>query len=654
MIRLHRTQFHNFTCATARWFGLESRVTLNNKTGETCQVGVEIFDSSGNLLGSSDKLATMPDQSMTFIDLENLEKDLRIRKSTGESLHVFSLTPERFLEGPEYIEVEPGEVFKKMGIQDHYIEHYDTATGFSSGVLYQSVPMNSSNFSSTYSFLLQAPKIFLSDERNTAFLLLFPSPDDKPPVPEEALVQVKLKSESGEDLVYWEERIPRGGLKYIDIKRSLARLGVNPLSVVNEHGFVHCEAFCDHASFVELTMNFNERLRTFDLEHSLPPIYYNLGVQGEKRHAVVEFYRSNFRPHGSKNINGNPNVNGDNAMTSTKPSLGAILQECKAHPRLERTSEVHYLLSLLIRADDSYVEQFDYSYLEVLPQMLREMHGFQESGEGAGAYETLLLNQLKAVLGLERNAPLRALASALRDAGIRDTEFRGRRASVSTKKEQKYDQVEIWAKAEGVVAAESVENVNQLQVEYSLQSGGAAPREFTDLARPETGDPWSSRMQQWAKQGLISQDEPVLTIGPRWGGEIVYFRNGIGLRGTIGLDLFSNEPDLVKVGDMHDMPFEDNHFGLIYQRNTFNKSYDIRKALDECVRVLRPGGILVSDDCLAYTDGVSEIARTNVTRLKWFVTYLQDYVDEVLYFHEDIPNSDWFNVIGQVAIKIRK
>ena len=113
-------------------------------------------------------------------------------------------------------------------------------------------------------------------------------------------------------------------------------------------------------------------------------------------------------------------------------------------------------------------------------------------------------------------------------------------------------------------------------------------------------------MIQLRETGAVRADEPVLTIGPRWTGEIDYFRERLGLQGTIGLDLFSPDEELIKVGDMHDMPFEDDTFGLVYQRNTFDKSYDIRAALRECVRVLRDGGVLITDDCYAYTEGVSE------------------------------------------------
>jgi SAM-dependent methyltransferase len=199
------------------------------------------------------------------------------------------------------------------------------------------------------------------------------------------------------------------------------------------------------------------------------------------------------------------------------------------------------------------------------------------------------------------------------------------------------------------------EQVNTLQKELSLRSGGKAKEvQFEDLARPETGDPWSPLIARLREEGVIGEDEPALTIGPRWVGEIHYFRNQLGLKGTIGLDLFTTDSDLVKTGDMHDMPFADDTFGLVYQRNTFNKSYDIRAVLRESVRVLRDGGVLVSDDCYAYTSGVSELCRTNIKHNRQVVRVIGDNVREVLYDVEADADVDWIERDGQVAIRIKK
>ena len=203
-------------------------------------------------------------------------------------------------------------------------------------------------------------------------------------------------------------------------------------------------------------------------------------------------------------------------------------------------------------------------------------------------------------------------------------------------------------------APDAVERINKVQEEFSLRSGGARKEvRFDDLSRALTGDPWTPLFRRLIADSVVRADEPVLTLGPRWVGEIHYFRDVIGFKRAIGLDLFSYSSDLVTVGDMHAMPFEDSSFGLIYQRNTFNKSYDIRQALRECVRVLRPGGVLVTDDCLAYTDGVSELARTSIPSNRWVLQFLGDTVAEVLHDVETPSGEVWFATIGQLAVRIK-
>lgn len=111
---------------------------------------------------------------------------------------------------------------------------------------------------------------------------------------------------------------------------------------------------------------------------------------------------------------------------------------------------------------------------------------------------------------------------------------------------------------------------------------------------------WGTWIPRWQRMGYLEPDVPSLSIGPRWTTEIRYFRDVLGLRAHRGLDLFSSDPDLVDVGDMHEMPYGDSSFQLVFVKNTLDKSYDIRRAVAECCRVLKPGGILVVDQVCAY------------------------------------------------------
>ena len=253
------------------------------------------------------------------------------------------------------------------------------------------------------------------------------------------------------------------------------------------------------------------------------------------------------------------------------------------------------------------IDRFDANYLDDLPEILRELHGVTEENAGDNGD----VAELWRLSGRDGDVELGALAEALEQLGIDSKRYSPKQAPASVQRRHGYSRVGSWGRAVGLRLGRSgngQDAINTIQAEYSIQSGGDREVEFTDLARPETGDPWTPLMIQLRETGAVRADEPVLTIGPRWTGEIDYFRERLGLQGTIGLDLFSPDEELIKVGDMHDMPFEDDTFGLVYQRNTFDKSYDIRAALRECVRVLRDGGVLITDDCYAYTEGVSELS----------------------------------------------
>jgi len=247
-------------------------------------------------------------------------------------------------------------------------------------------------------------------------------------------------------------------------------------------------------------------------------------------------------------------------------------------------------------------------------------------------------------------------------AGVDRRRWAPRHNTPEEQKRFKYTRVRNWRQAAGLRLERgsasdpsAVEAVNALQSGYSHNvQGGKFEVAFDALERPETGDPWSDFIRRLREDGVISADEQHLTIGPRWVGEIHYFRQELGLPQTIGLDLFTHDDELVKVGDMHDMPFEDSTFGLVYQRNTFDKSYDIRTCLQECVRVLRDGGILISDDCYDYTHGVSEMARTNIKHNDQLARVIAPNVAEVLYDVETAADVDWIARVGQVALRISK
>jgi hypothetical protein len=122
---------------------------------------------------------------------------------------------------------------------------------------------------------------------------------------------------------------------------------------------------------------------------------------------------------------------------------------------------------------------------------------------------------------------------------------------------------------------------------------------------------WELKLAQWRLLGRVDPSLPSLSVGPRWVTEIHFFRDILGFRRHVGLDLFSDDPGLVTAGDMHDMPCPERHFGLMFLKNVVDKSYDIRKLVSELARVAAPGGVVIVDQICGY-GFCTPVTRTDI------------------------------------------
>ena len=93
--------------------------------------------------------------------------------------------------------------------------------------------------------------------------------------------------------------------------------------------------------------------------------------------------------------------------------------------------------------------------------------------------------------------------------------------------------------------------------------------------------------------GRLTRDDRVLVLGPRYVDEIRFFREILNLKNTVGLDLRS-EGDYLVEGDMHQMPFPDNTFKLVFGANVVEYAYNYRQVVREIARVTqRPGYVSI-------------------------------------------------------------
>lgn len=84
----------------------------------------------------------------------------------------------------------------------------------------------------------------------------------------------------------------------------------------------------------------------------------------------------------------------------------------------------------------------------------------------------------------------------------------------------------------------------------------------------------------------------LLTVGPRTEAELFYLAAvGFNPRKIRALDLVSYSP-FVDLGDMHDMPYDDDSFDVVILGWVLAYSSDNKKAVDEVLRVARPGAYI--------------------------------------------------------------
>ena len=205
----------------------------------------------------------------------------------------------------------------------------------------------------------------------------------------------------------------------------------------------------------------------------------------------------------------------------------------------------------------------------------------------------------------------------------------------------------------------SVEKSNEFQRSWSLLARKELPFNDKDADSYESymsGDrvnPWTYLIRRELRRGNLGADDAVICIGNRWLGEIMYFRENLGLRKAVGVDLFSSDPELVVAADMHDMPFENNSIRLIFNRGLINKSYDVRLLIKEMLRVLTDDGYLIVETPGPYGWGVSRLGRTDIKNVQNLLRLLRGKVRRVIYAEETKPKRFLYDSTRLIRVFIQ-
>ena len=320
---------------------------------------------------------------------------------------------------------------------------------------------------------------------------------------------------------------------------------------------------------------------------------------------------------------------------------------------LEENERILSLLRTLVSRPDC-VLSFDADLIELLPDILSERHGLRaDSGIDAVAGLRTLFDLLGVASDARRIADLPRL---VRNIDVDLGEFDARTVEGRVAKVAK--EFDHWSEKK---AADSLDAVVTLQKDLGMgahnaasgryevkRSGGDQLRRYL---RSVTTPPatmwerllrktfWELKLANWlSKDRILDRETPSLSVGPRWVSEIEFFRQIVGLRNHIGLDLFSDDPELVVAGDMHKMPFPDGQFQFAFLKNVVDKSYEIRGLVRELIRVVRPGGIVVIDQICGY-GSTTPLTRTDIQRAENLARIFERYADVTRLVCEDVDIS---------------
>jgi len=288
-------------------------------------------------------------------------------------------------------------------------------------------------------------------------------------------------------------------------------------------------------------------------------------------------------------------------------------------------AELGSALEGLIRPSEC-VLSFDKSLVENFAEILKEQYGIYADGdEKRNADLSRMVRWFENRIG--RSVRLHELPKLLMEENLDGPRYRPLMATDVTAKE--FDR---WSTA---TAGENLDSALALQKDLGRgahnkekspydpnERGGASLRTYlrdVTTVRPSVFERlvglsfWQVKVKLWRMLGLIPANCESLSVGPRWNTEVLFFREVVGFQRHIGLDLSSVDPELIKVGDMHKMPLPSDTYSFIFIKNTCDKSYDIRKFVDELIRVVAPNGIIAIDQICGH-GAVSPLHRTDIQK----------------------------------------
>ncbi|MFK7768829.1 MAG: class I SAM-dependent methyltransferase [Mariniblastus sp.] len=157
----------------------------------------------------------------------------------------------------------------------------------------------------------------------------------------------------------------------------------------------------------------------------------------------------------------------------------------------------------------------------------------------------------------------------------------------------------------------------------------------------------------------VREAKSVLLIGPRNENDLLIASTylDLPLECVRGLDLISYSKQ-IDLGDMHQMPYEDNSFDVVICGWTVSYSEQPQQLANEMIRVCKPGGVMAVgleygtldpegyEKLLGYSLAIPGVERIN--SVKQINDLFQPQIDQVFFSH-DAPLKRSHNADGLVA-----
>jgi SAM-dependent methyltransferase len=157
------------------------------------------------------------------------------------------------------------------------------------------------------------------------------------------------------------------------------------------------------------------------------------------------------------------------------------------------------------------------------------------------------------------------------------------------------------------------------------------------------------------------ENQRLLSIGPRSEAEILrIWAHGYKFSNIRGVDLISYSP-WIDLGDMHALPYADNSFDVVLCGWVLAYSEKKKDAVNEIVRVLRPGGVAgigveytrISDEGLIEQGGYLPGSRQRLTSTQAILDLFDGHVEHVYVDHGFVAgiNDDLANLVLVLSVK---